>query len=351
MRSSVPGSGQRSVTLLVGIGAVVVLSALLAASMLVGGGDISIERSWQFLTGEPAATADEHLNMVMHSLRFPRTLVAVVSGTALGVAGCLLQAATRNPLAETGLLGVNAGAALAVVIGITYLSMESAPALLVFALIGAFAASAAVLAISAGSRAQLSPLRLVLAGVALSATFRGATSYLLLSQAATYDRYRLWVLGSLSGVTLPQLNWVLPVVVCGLLIAGCMVRPLGALSLGDDVAAGLGHRPRRTRVAAATAVTLLTGAAVALCGPIAFLGLLAPYLARVVTGPRLGAQLLLSGVAGAVVMIGADVAARVVLAPYEAPVSVLLAVLGGPLLIVIVRYRGLLTLRVNGNVT
>ena len=315
--------------------------------MLVGGGDVSVSDSWHYLVN--GVRDDPHLHMVMTTLRLPRGVVAVVVGAALGVAGCLLQSVTRNRLAETGLLGINAGAALAVVTGITFWQWESAPALLGFALVGALTASALILVVAGAQRAGMSPLRLVLAGVALSATFRGATAYLLLSEQAGYDRYRFWVLGSLSGVTLTQLAWVAPALLVGLALTVTTARPLGALALGDDVAAGLGHRPGRTRAAAAAAVTLLTGSAVALCGPIAFLGLLAPYLARAVTGPRLAGQLLVSGVAGAAVMLAADVAARVVLAPYEAPVSVLLAAVGGPLLIVVVRTRRMFTLRPGGN--
>ncbi|HIV57375.1 MAG TPA: iron ABC transporter permease [Candidatus Stackebrandtia faecavium] len=327
--------------------AVGLLIILFGSSMLVGSGDVPIAESWRYALGDAQARADAHLTMVMIDLRLPRTVVAIIAGACLGIAGCLLQSATRNPLAETGLLGVNAGAALCVVIGITILSIETAPAILAFAFFGALAASALIMLI-AGSAQQLSPLRLVLAGVALSATFRGATSYILMSQPATYDRYRMWVLGSLSGVQFTQLVWVLPTVIAGIVIAALLTRPLGALSLGDDIASALGHNPRLVRIGAAASVTLLTGATVSMCGPIAFLGLLAPYLARAIGGPKLGGQLLLSGLGGAAIMVAADIAARVVLAPYEAPVSVLLAVIGGPLLILIVRTGRVLTLRAPG---
>ncbi|GAA4898554.1 iron complex transport system permease protein [Stackebrandtia albiflava] len=348
MQPRIAGSSGRRIRPLTGAFAMAAATvALCLVSMLYGGGDIPVSAAFDYLVGDPLRRADPHLAMVMTSLRFPRTAVALCTGIALGLAGCLLQSVTRNPLAETGLLGVNAGAALAVVAGITLLSTEAAPAVLAFALCGAFAASGLVLLI-AGGGARMSPLRLVLAGVALTATFRGLSSYLLLSDAATYDRYRFWVLGSLSGVTLEQLGWVLPALLIGVGVAALLVRPLGALSLGDDVAAGLGHRPGTTRVVTAVAVTLLTGAAVALCGPIGFLGLLAPYVARAFTGGGLGGRLLLSAVAGATIMLAADVAARLVIRPYEAPVSVLLAVIGGPALVVIVRTRRLLTLRVPG---
>ncbi|MEV0645317.1 iron ABC transporter permease [Phytomonospora sp. NPDC050363] len=311
------------------------------ASLLVGGGDVGPATALKHLLG---GVNDEHVAMVVDTLRVPRTLAALVVGGGLGLAGALLQSVTGNPLAETGLLGVNAGAALAVVAGISLLSADGAPALLALALLGALAASTLVLVIAA-FRGGTSPLRLVLAGAALSATFRGATAFLLTRDSAGYDRYRFWVLGSLSGVTTRMVLQVLPIVALALVITAVLVRPMSALSLGDDVAAGLGHRPTRVRVGAAVAVTLLTGAAVALAGPVAFLGLLAPYIARAVAGPRMAVLLWLSTVGGGLVMILADLGARLVVRPYEAPVSILLAVAGGPVLIWLVRSNRTMTLR------
>ncbi|GLZ76098.1 iron ABC transporter permease [Actinorhabdospora filicis] len=311
-----------------------------AASLLIGGGDVGPLAALRHLTG---IASDEHTALIVGSLRLPRTLAALVVGGGLGLAGALLQAVTRNPLAETGLLGVNAGAALFVVAGISFWRLESGPAFLALAFAGALAASALVLAI-AGMRAGVSPLRLVLAGAALSATFRGATAWLLSRDSAGYDRYRFWVLGSLSGITVKDVLRVAPFVAIAMATAVLLVRPMSALSLGDDVAAGLGHRPGRVRIAAAGAVTLLTGAAVALAGPIAFLGLLAPYLARGLAGARMGAVLWLSTVGGGVVLILADIGTRLVARPYEAPVSILLAVVGGPVLVWLVRTNRTLTL-------
>jgi len=310
------------------------------ASLLIGGGDVGPGAAVNHLLG---GLDDAHVAMVVDTLRLPRTLAALVVGGGLGLAGALLQSVTRNPLAETGLLGVNAGAALAVVAGIALLSLDGGTAQLVLALGGALAASTLVLVIAA-FKGGTSPLRLVLAGAALSATFRGATAYLLTRDSAGYDRYRFWVLGSLSGVTTRMVVQVLPIVVLAAVIAAALVRPMSALSLGDDVAAGLGHRPGRVRVAAAVAVTLLTGASVALAGPVAFLGLLAPYLARAVVGPRTGALLWLSTMGGGLVMILADLGSRLIVRPYEAPVSILLAVVGGPVLIWLVRSNRTMTL-------
>ncbi|SHG43045.1 iron complex transport system permease protein [Streptoalloteichus hindustanus] len=319
--------------------------ALVTSSILVGSGDIPSGRVIDYVLGDAAARADSHLQMVITTLRVPRTLAAVLVGCALGVAGTLLQSATRNPLAETGLLGVNAGAALGVVLGIAYAGVESGYGYLVWAFAGAAVASALVLMIARVGGALVSPLRLVLAGAALGATFRGLTGSILLRQANSYDQYRFWVLGSLSGVDMSLTLRMLPAIGIGLLTAVLVARPLSALHLGDDAARALGHRPGLVRVVVAVVVTLLAGAAVALAGPIAFLGLLAPYLARAVAGPRMLAQVVVSGMAGIVLLLAADVLGRVVIRPYEAPVSVLLAIVGGPALVLIARSRRLMTLR------
>ncbi|MBG0815473.1 iron chelate uptake ABC transporter family permease subunit [Planomonospora sp. ID82291] len=308
------------------------LLGLAAASVLTGAGRVAPEQVLDYLMG---ARGDHHLEMVVTTLRLPRTLAALVVGAALGVSGMLLQAVTRNPLAETGLLGVNSGAALGVVVGIVYAGAQTGGAYLVWALGGALLATGVVLLI--GSR--FSPLKLVLAGAALSATLTGITSALLVADPVTFDQYRFWVLGSLAGVPLERVLSVSPAILAGLGLAALAARPLAALSLGDDMAVALGHRPGRTRVAVTVAVTLLSAAAVAVAGPIGFLGLLAGYLARTLLGGRVGPQIVLSGLAGALVLLGADVLARVVMRPYEAPVSLLIAVLGGPVLIVVARSR------------
>ncbi|MFF4602513.1 FecCD family ABC transporter permease [Streptomyces sp. NPDC001339] len=324
-------------------GLLVLLLGLGLVSLLVGTGSSSVGDAWDYLVGDPAARADTQMRLAIEDVRLPRTLAAVFVGVCLGTAGCLLQAATRNPLAETGLLGVNSGAAFAVVLGLTFFGASSPAALLVWALLGGMTASAVVLLLAGSGRAAGSPLRLVLAGSALGATFHGLTSYVLLGTQSTYDTYRYWTIGSLAGVEASDLLPLLPPAAAGLLTAFGCARPLSALGLGDDSARSLGHHPGRIRLAAAAAVSLLSGCAVAVAGPIAFLGLLAPYAARALTGARLTAQLALSALIAADVMILADVLARVVIRPWETPVSVLLAFVGGPLLVWIARSSRLST--------
>ncbi|MFH8753894.1 Fe(3+)-hydroxamate ABC transporter permease FhuB [Streptomyces rimosus] len=334
------GTARRTVVLSVAGFAAAVL-ALAAVSLCVGAGEVGASGVLNYLLDRGGARSDPRLALVVGDLRLPRTLTALLVGGALGVAGCLLQAVTRNPLAETGLLGVNAGASLGVVAGIALLGLDSGYAYLVCAFAGAVVASGLVLLI-AGRRGGGSPMRLVLAGSALGATFGGLTSVIVVNSAETYDRFRFWVLGSLAGVEgFGELGRLAPVLGLGFLVALLVARPLSALALGDDLARSLGHRPPVIRTVVAVGVTLLTAAAVALAGPISFLGLLAGFLARAVAGTRLAARLLLAGLIGAAVLMLADVVARVVSRPFEAPVSVIVALIGAPVLIGIVRSRQL----------
>lgn len=318
---------------------VLLLLALAALSLSVGAGEVGPGRVLDYLLDRDGARADGRLALVVGDLRLPRTLTALLVGAALGVAGAQLQSVTRNPLAETGLLGVNAGASLGVVVGIAVLGVQTSFGYLAFAFGGAVLASTVVLLV-ASTRGGGSPMRLVLAGSAVAAIFRGLTDVLIVNSPEAYERYRVWVLGSLAGVegwtTLRQLA---PVLGAGFLLAALTTRPLTALALGDDLARGLGHRPGAVRAAVAVAVTLLTASAVALAGPVAFLGLLSGFLARTVAGPRVGRLTLLAALFGAAVLTGADVLARVVARPFEAPVSVIVALIGAPALIAIVRSR------------
>ncbi|WP_328892490.1 FecCD family ABC transporter permease [Streptomyces sp. NBC_00236] len=318
-------------------GLVLLLPLLVLLSLLIGTGSSSAGGAWDYLVGDPAARADAQLRLAVVDVRLPRTLAAVLVGACLGTAGCLLQAATRNPLAETGLLGVNSGAAFAVVLGLTFFGADSPSSLLVWALAGGMVASAAVLLFAASGRGGGSPLRLVLAGSALGATFHGLTSYVLLGTQSTFDTYRYWTIGSLAGIELSDLAPLLPLIAVSLLTALGCARPLAALGLGDDGARSLGHHPGRIRLVVAAAVSLLAGCAVAVAGPIAFLGLFAPYAARALAGARMTAALVLSALIAADIMIVADILARIVIRPWETPVSVLLAFVGGPLLVWIAR--------------
>ncbi|MGW1992483.1 Fe(3+)-hydroxamate ABC transporter permease FhuB [Embleya sp. NPDC001921] len=332
--------GRRTV-LLPAIALVAGVLALAGLSLSVGAGEVGARGAFDYLFDRGGARSDSHLTLVIRDLRLPRTLTALLAGAALGTAGCLLQTVTRNPLAETGLLGVNAGASLGVVLGITLVGVQTGYGYLLWAFAGSAVAGLLVLLIS-GQRGGGSPMRLVLAGAALSATFGGITNVLIVNSAEAYDTFRFWVLGSLAGIQgFESLGSLSPVLAVGFAIALATSRSLSALVLGDDLARSLGHRPAATRVLVALAVTLLTASSVALVGPISFLGLLAGFLARTMVGPRIPAQLCFAALIGAGVLTAADVVARVVSRPFEAPVSMIVALIGAPLLIGVVRSRRL----------
>ena len=285
---------------------VIALGLIVLTSLVIGAGYTSIADSLAWLMGQPDAVADKNLETIMTSLRLPRTLAGLMVGAGLGLAGALMQAITRNPLAEPGLLGVNAGAALGVVTGITWAGAESGQAYLLWAFLGALLGNGLILLIANKGNVGGSPVKLVLAGIAVGATCHGLTSFILLSHEVSYDQYRFWILGSLSGVSGEMGLQLLPVLVVGMVISALLARPLSALLLGDDMARSLGHRPDLIRFAVTLAVTLFAGTAVALAGPIGFLGLLAPFIARSLSGASMQWQLILSALSGAVIMLGAD---------------------------------------------
>ncbi len=305
-----------------------VLCLFMGLSILVGAGEIGISESLSYLF---SASRSEIATMTLWSLRLPRTLAAVLVGASLGVAGLMMQTATRNHLAEPGLLGINAGAALGVVLGMVFMGAESGLSYLIWAILGALIGHLCVLIAAHLDRHADAPLRLILAGAALSAFFHGLTTAILLNQPNGYDQYRFWILGSLTGATFELLSWIAPVILLGLLLACSFARPLSVLSLGDEMAHALGYQAQKQRLFCASIVTVLTGSAVALAGPIAFLGLLAPFLARHFYSHAAPAQkMLLAALLGAFLLLTADMLARSVMRPFEAPVSVITALLGAP---------------------
>ncbi|WP_341722413.1 FecCD family ABC transporter permease [Streptomyces rimosus] len=329
------------------LSAAVVLTVLLAILtglyLLVRISSRPVARAWDFLMGDPSARVDAHFRLVILDVRLRGTFAAVFVGVCLGAAGCLLQAVTRNPLADSWLIGVNFGCSLGLVIGFTYFGVRSSYVLLVWALAGGMAASVVVLLLAAWGRGAASLLRLVLVGSALVATFYGMTSYVLLSTQSTFDTFGYWTIGSLAGLKTSVTCPLIPVIVIGLLVVFGSARSLVALALGEDGARALGHRPGLIRVVVAAALALLAGSAVPISGPIAFVGLLTSHAARAVSGSRMAAQLALSALIAVDVMIAADILTRVAIRPWETAVSVFLAFVGGPLLIWIARSRRLST--------
>ena len=311
------------------------LGVLVFASLLYGAGDISVRESVRVLLG---LSANAQAEFVVMELRWTRTLLAILVGTALGTSGAVLQAATRNPLAEPGLLGVSAGASFAVVVAIN-LGATAATLHLGIAVLGALAGCFLVLLVTQIRPVGDDPVRLILAGAAFTGILTSMTTLLLLNDQRTADEIRFWIIGALGGRPFDTLMWSAPGLVVGLLMLIPVVRPLAALALGEKMAAGLGHHPRMTRIWALISVAVLVGTATAAAGPIAFIGLVVPFVARRLAGPDLRRTLGLSLLIGPAIVLFADIVSRLVVKPYELPIGVVTAFIGAPVLIAIVRGR------------
>ena len=326
--------------LLVVTGLLALLALVAMASLAVGAKPIPIAQVWDAIWS-PTGTEND---IVVRSLRVPRTLLGVGVGVALGMAGALMQGHTRNPLADPGLLGVEAGAAFFVVLGIYALDVTSLFGYVWFAFAGAFAASVLVFVLGSLGRGGPTPVTLALAGVAVTFLLLALIQAILLADLATLDAYRFWVVGSLAGRDAAVATQVAPFLLVGLLLAVLNAPGLNLLALGEDVARALGQRVAMTRGTGLLAITLLTGSAVAACGPIAFVGLVVPHVARALTGPDHRWLLPAAGLAGAVLLLTADVIGRVVVRPGELQVGIVLAVVGAPFFIALVRRRQLVKL-------
>lgn len=311
----------------------IVLVLVMIASLAIGTKSIPFGTVIRAFTDFNGTT--EH--MVVRELRLPRTIVGLLVGAALGVAGALMQAITRNPLADPGLLGVSAGASFAVVVAIFLLGISTLTAYVWFALVGAAVTSVAVFALGSLGRGGANPVRLALAGAALSALLGSLTSSVVLLDRQTLDQYRFWVVGSLAGRDMTILGQVTPFLAVGLVLAFGLSRPLNALALGEDAARALGTRVGTTRLMTVLAVTLLAGGATAACGPIAFIGLTVPHLARLVCGPDQRWLLPFSAVLGPVVLLSSDIIGRIIARPSEVQVGIMTAALGGPIFVFLVR--------------
>jgi len=315
------------------------LFVLCTLSLLVGAGDVGPLESLHALFGQ----GTENALFTVYELRWARTELGLLVGVALGVAGLLMQAVTRNPLAEPGLLGVSAGSSFAVVLAIL-LGATTATTYLSAAFVGAMGGCLLVMLVMRMRGVGDDPIRLVLAGAAFTALLQAGTSMVLLSDQRTADEIRFWVVGGVAGRPLETFSWALPGLLLGILVALPMIRPLAALALGEHVAKGLGHHPHLVRLTVLFAVALLVGTANAAAGPIAFLGLIVPYIARRFVGTDIRRLLGVCILLGPCVLLLADIVSRVAVRPYELPVGVMTAFIGAPILIAVVRTRRLPTL-------
>ncbi|MBB5076824.1 FecCD family ABC transporter permease [Nonomuraea endophytica] len=329
-----PQLRHRRLTWLIGLTGVLVLAIVL--SITIGAKAVPLTDAWHALTSPTGTESD----IIIRSLRLPRTALGILAGIALGVAGALMQGHTRNPLADPGLLGVTQGAAFAMVASIIFLGTTSLLGFIWFGLAGALVASVGVFALGmVGGRGGPTPVTLALAGTAVSAFLYALTSAMVLLDEQAMDVFRFWQSGSIAARGTEVIWQVLPFIAAGLLLALLNASGLNALSLGEDVARNLGQNIALTRAVGVASVTLLTGAAVAACGSLSFIGLIVPHLARRVSGTDHRWLLPYSGLIGAALLLLGDVIGRVVAPPGELEVGVVLALLGAPFFVALVRRR------------
>ncbi len=316
------------------LGAVLALAAFLSVTQ--GSRDIGLSDVVRALAG---LAGDESMtSTVTLELRVPRTLLGILVGAALGVAGAILQGVTRNPLADAGIMGINAGAAVFVVFAITVLGIRGVGVYVWFAFAGAIGATLLVYAIASLGREGATPVKLALAGVAVTAGLGSVTTGVVMTNVNALNELRFWQVGSLAGRYAPVLTGVAPFLFAGLIAALGLGRVLNGLALGEDVARGLGQRVTLARTLAFGIVAVLAGAATAACGPMVFIGLVVPHVARFVCGPDYRWIIPYSMLISPIFLLLADVLGRVVGAPGELQVGVVLGVLGAPVFIAIVRY-------------
>jgi len=315
-----------------------VLAVAVLASIAYGSKPMPLSTVWDGLFAYDP-TVDDHL--IIRSLRIPRTAMGLLVGAALGLAGGVMQGVTRNPLADPGILGVEAGASLAVVTGIYALGISSFGGYVWLAFVGAAVASVVVYLLGSLGRGGATPVKLALAGAALSALLGSITTAILLLDVATLDQFRFWVVGSLAGRDGDVAAGLAPFLAVGALLALASARSLNTLALGDDVARSLGQRVGVARASAALAVIILAGAATAAAGPIGFIGLTVPHVARSIAGPDHRWLLPWSAVLAPTLLLTADVVGRLIARPGEVQVGILTAVLGAPLFVALVRRRKL----------
>lgn len=322
-------TGRRLIWLLVTL---VVIAALGMASLMLGVRATSLADAIDALRGVVETT-----DQAAAATRLPRTLLGLLAGAALAVAGGTMQAVTRNPLADPGIFGVLSGASLLVALGMAFLNVSHPYATLFLAVIGSAMAAVFVYAVGLLGRGGATPLKLALAGAATSAAASSLVSAVLLPRLRVMDSFRFWQIGGLGGGTWDRLALVTPFLALGLLICFAMARGLNSLALGDDVATGLGENVLRTRLVASLGAVILCGIATAACGPIGFVGLVIPHIVRLLVGPDHRWLLPFSALVGGGLLVAADTLGRVVARPSEVEVGIITPLIGAPFFIHIVR--------------
>lgn len=318
----------------------VAVLAVAALSLAVGARALTPAEVWHGLFAAPES--DQRLSeirLIVQTVRVPRTVLGIVAGLALGVGGALIQGYTRNPIADTGLVGVNAGASFAVVSVIAVFGLTDPLQYVWFGFLGSAVAGVVVFGLASIGRGAGNPLTLALAGQGVTVFLAAMTTAVALSDVKSLNVLRFWNAGSMTGVGFDVIRPVTACVAVGLVLAAVMLPSLNLLNLGDDVARGLGVNIALSRTIGIAAITLLAGAATAACGPIAFLGLMVAHVARYLTGPDYRWLVPYAGLLGAVVLLVCDIVGRLVVRPGELDAGVVVSLLGAPFFAVLV-WRG-----------
>jgi iron complex transport system permease protein len=322
-------NGVRSIWLGVLVSALAIQCLL---SVAVGTRDVAWADIVSALNGQV-----ENIGQAAVAVRIPRTLLALIAGAALALSGAIMQGVTRNPLADPGILGVNMGASLAVVIGVAWFNMASSNAFIWTAIAGAGAAAIFVYTIGSLGRGGATPLKLALAGAATSVAFSSLVIAVVLPRNDIAGGVRSWQIGGVGGATFDRISHILPFLAVGFLISLLSARKLNSLALGDELAAGLGERVAVARAVSALGAIMLCGATTAVCGPIGFLGLVVPHLCRLLVGVDHRWLLPFSALGGAFLLLTADIVGRIVSRPGELDVGIVTALIGAPFFIWVVR--------------
>lgn len=309
------------------------LVATAVFSLKFGAADTSWQTIWQMMVGyDPTDKAQ----LIVFAMRVPRIVAALLVGAALAVSGALMQGLTRNPLADPGLIGIEAGAAFAVVAGVTWWGWRDSASHAVFAAIGAFVTVLCVLGLGTiGGSTR--PMVLIIAGTAVTVLLSAVTSTILIFDQQTMSEVRFWLAGGVAGRSWAIVTPIVPFLVVGFVMAIVVARHVTILSFGEEVARGLGQQTQRIQLLTLLAVVILTGSAVALAGPIGFVGLVVPHVVRPWIGSDYRWLVPFVMVIGGVVLIIADIVARALLAPLELPIGVMMALCGGPFFVIVVR--------------
>ncbi|MFD1357170.1 FecCD family ABC transporter permease [Fictibacillus halophilus] len=330
MNGILQGNKIRTAALIIGVFIAFIVMVL---SVVLGYTDTSLSMAIEAYTAFNGS--NEHL--IIQLSRVPRALVGMAVGISLGIAGVLMQALTRNPIASPDIFGVNAGAGFFIVFGVTFLGITSIQQFMWIGFLGAAVASGLAYALGSAGRGGLTPVKLTLAGAVMAALFASLTQGMLVTNEKALDEVLFWLAGSVEGRKLSMLAAVMPALLIAWVVSMLLSRQLNAFALGEDVAVSLGQKTMIFKFAAALMVVLLAGGSVAIAGPISFIGIVVPHFARYLVGSDHRWIVPFSALTGGIMLVLADIGARYIIMPEEAPVGVVTALLGTPFFIYIVR--------------